>query len=286
MAVRKYISLMIGNLILLTGCSMTVDHNNKTPLASIGNEYLYREDVVEVMPPGIRGADSVRFVNDYIRNWSEDILLSKQAEENIPASIKIDELVAAYKRSLIIHAYLDELVRQKVGDKITDSEIEQYYSQHAEAFRSSQPYIKGLFVKVPLNAPRLRNVREWYKARKPDDIDKLEKYSIGNAVWSDYFYDQWKPVSELAVKIPLKAIESDIDYLNHNRNVEVKDTAFCYFLHVEQFLPKGEQLPLEYAKREIKEILMNQKRVMFINQMKDDLYKAASEEEKIIYYKE
>ena len=100
----------------------------------------------------------------------------------------------------------------------------------------------------------------------------------------DYFYDRWIPVSEIAAKIPLKAIDTDANYLNRNRNVEVRDTAYCYFLHVENFLPAGQQLPLEYAKSEIKEILINLKRVEFINRMKDDLYKEASDNKDIIYY--
>ena len=112
----------------------------------------------------------------------------------------------------------------------------------------------------------------------------LEKFSIGNAVHYEYFYDRWLPVSHFSVKIPLKAIDSDSDYLSRNRNVEVRDSAFCYFLHVEDFLPKGDQLPIERAEREIKEILINLKRVEFIKQMKKDLYDDASEHNDIIYY--
>ena len=39
-----------------------------------------------------------------------------------------------------------------------------------------------------------------------------------------------------------------------------------------------------YIKSEIKEILINLKRVEFINRMKDDLYKEASDDKDIIYY--
>ena len=69
--------------------------------------------------------------------------------------------------------------------------------------------------------------------------NKLEKFSIGNAVSYDYFYDRWIPVSEIAAKIPLKAIDTDANYLNRNRNVEVRDTAYCYFLQCKKtfYLP-------------------------------------------------
>ena len=256
-------SIFVVGLMTLAGCSQAVDHKGKTPLVEVGHEFLYKEDLQAAMPVGMRGQDSARFAEEYIHNWIKDVLLYKKAEGNIPDNVKVD---------------------QKLGNEISDAEIEQYYNQNTGMFSANQPYVQGLFMKVPISAQHLNNVRAWYKKNTQDAIDKLEKFSIGNAVSYDYFYDRWIPVSEIAAKIPLKAIDTDANYLNRNRNVEVRDTAYCYFLHVENFLPAGQQLPLEYAKSEIKEILINLKRVEFINRMKDDLYKEASDDKDIIYY--
>ena len=68
----------------------------------------------------------------------------------------------------------------------------------------------------------------------------------------DYFYDRWRPLSDIAVKIPLKALDTDENYLDKNRNIEVKDTAFCYFLHVEEFLGKDQQRPLDLQRRKLR----------------------------------
>ena len=84
--------------------------------------------------------------------------------------------------------------------------------------------------------------------------------------------------------LKLKALDTDENYLDKNRNIEVKDTAFCYFLHVEEFLGKDEQRPLDFARKEIKEILINLKRVDFINKVKEELYQRASDRNKINYY--
>lgn len=284
MAGMNKLSIFAAVLSFLTGCSQTVDHKGKTPLVEVGHDFLYKEDLQSAMPPGLRGEDSTRFAEEYIHNWVEDILLYRKAEGNIPDNVKVDELVASYRRALIMHVYQEELVNQKLGSNISDEEIEEYYKQNGGMFQADQPYIQGLFIKVPLNTPHLNNLRSWYRKNTQDAIDKIEKFSVGNAIVYDYFYDRWKPVSDFAVKMPLKALDSDVGYLDRNRNVELRDTAFCYFLHVEKFLPKGERLPLEYAKNEIKEILVNLKRVEFINEMKENLYKEASDDKDIIYY--
>lgn len=272
-------------VLLLAGCTPSVDHKGKTPLVEVAGNFLYKEDLQAVMPIGLSQKDSTAFADEYIRNWAEDELLYQKAEGNIPDNVKIDERVAAFRKALVMHMYEEELVNQELGNTVSDEEVEAYYRQNSGMFRAGQPYIQGLFMKVPLTASQLSKVREWYKRNTQDAIDNLSKYGIGNAVSYEYFYDRWIPLSDIAVKLPLKALDTDRDYLNRNRNVEVRDTAFCYFLHVENFLPEGEQLPLEYARSEIKEILINLKRVDFINRMKQDLYKEASEDNDIVYYK-
>ena len=47
---------------------------------------------------------------------------------------------------------------------------------------------------------------------------------------------------------------------------------------------RDKQKPLDFARDEIKEILINLKRVEFINKVKEDLYQRASDRNKIIYY--
>ena len=268
----------------MTGCGQEHNHKGKTPLVEVSGEFLYKEDLQAALPLNISKDDSVLFAEHYIRNWIEDALLFDKAEGNIPDNDKISKLVENYRRALIMHTYQEELVNQKLANDITEEEINAYYEKNKELFRLDNPLVKGLFIKVPLSSPDLGNVRVWYRKNNHDVIEKLEKYSLRNAVSYDYFYDRWTSVPDVAAKIPLKVLDTDANYLDKNRNVEVKDTAFCYFLHIEDFLGKDKQKPLDFARDEIKEILINLKRVEFINKVKEDLYQRASDRNKIIYY--
>lgn len=268
----------------MTGCGQEHNHKGKTPLVEVSGEFLYKEDLQAALPLNISKDDSVLFAEHYIRNWIEDALLFDKAEGNIPDNDKISKLVENYRRASIMHTYQEELVNQKLANDISEEEINAYYEKNKELFRLDNPLVKGLFIKVPLSSPDLGNVRVWYRKNNQDVIEKLEKYSLRNAVSYDYFYDRWTSVPDVAAKIPLKVLDTDANYLDKNRNVEVKDTAFCYFLHIEDFLGKDKQKPLDFARDEIKEILINLKRVEFINKVKEDLYQRASDRNKIIYY--
>ena len=271
---------------LLSGsCSSSVSQGDGMPLVEVNGVSLFMDDVQKVMPMGLHGADSVDFVEQYVRNWVKDVLLYEKAEDNVPDNQRIEELVSSYRRMLIMHTYQEELVNQKLGNAITDVEIEQYYKQNPSLFRADSPYIKGLFIKLPVNTLNLNKLRGWCRKDVQNNIDRVEKFCVGTAVTYDYFFDRWLSVSEFASKMPLAALKSDANYLSHEKYVEVKDSLFCYILYVEQFLPKGEILPLEYAQNEIKEILVNQKRTDFINEMKEQLYRQALEDKDIKYYK-
>lgn len=276
--------LVFGLVTMLCACDQEHDHKGKTPLVEVAGKFLYKEDLQMVLPLNLSTDDSILFAENYIRNWVEDVLLFDKAEGNIPDSEKIQSLVESYRKALVMHTYQEELVRQKLAEEISTKEIEEYYEKNKSLFVLDKPILKGLFIKVPLQSGGLADVRRWYKKNSQDAIEKLEKYSLRNAVSYDYFYDNWRPLGEIEALIPIKTWMKGDNFLNENRNVELKDTAFCYFLHVEEFQEKGKQKPLDFAREEIKEILINLKRVEYINSVKEDLYHQASDKNRINYY--
>lgn len=271
-------------MILLQGCTETVDHRGKTPLVQVGDNFLYKEDVILAIPPGVSKKDSADIADKFIRNWIDDMLLFVKAEGNIPDDAKIDELVKSYRMQLITHTYLEQIVSQEVEGNISDSEIEEFYNKNKNIFLVSEPYVKGLFIKVPKTASGISKVKQWYKDKSEVSIDRLEKYGLRNAVDYEYFYDRWRPLNEILLRLPLKEGEKEKIFMQKDKNLEVSDSAFYYFLHMEEFLKEGEILPLEYAGKEVKEMIMNTKRVEFISKMKNDLYNEASENNDIKYF--
>ena len=244
-------------------CKKVYDHKGKTPLVEVDGNFLYKEDVRRVLPMGLSKDDSVLFVEHYVRSWAEDILLYEKAKANIPDSVDVDKLVENYRRALIMHLY--------------------HYEKNKEVFKVERPLIKGLFIKVPLTAPKLNSVRRWYKSQKQEAVDNLEKYSLQNAVKYEYFYDRWVAASDVMNMIPLK-VENVGKYIGAHRQIELKDTTFCYFLNVSDFLDVGAEEPYEIARQKVKDLLVNQKRVRFMEGVKNDLYQRAVKRDGIVYY--
>lgn len=270
------------SILLCMACSRRYENKGRTPLVEIDGNFLYREDLESAFPGDLHKEDSLLFAEHYIRNWVEDVLLYEKAQDNVPDDGTIEKLVENYRRALIMHTYQQALIHQKLSDKIVEKELVDYYDKNKELFKLEAPVIRGLFIKLPLKAPQLANVRRWYKSSDQNAVDHLEKYSLQNAVKYEYFYDKWIPLAEILNLIPHKT--SDIgNLLNKQRHVELKDTAFYYFLNVSDYRAAGEQAPYKFVRSNVKDMLLNLKQVEFIKQIKSDLYQQAVKKKRIKY---
>ena len=274
--------LGILSILFCAACSEQHNHKGKTPLVELDGNFLYREDLQSALPARLSKDDSLLFAEHYIRNWVEDILLYEKAQSNIPDNGEIEKLVENYRKALIMHTYQQALIHQRLSNEISEQELTEYYEKNKELFKLERPLVQGLFMKVPLTAPELNNVRRWYKTPTQDAVEHLEKYSLQNAVKYEYFYDKWVPMADVLDLIPLKVPEVE-SYVNENRHIELKDTAFYYFLNVSEYRSVCEQEPYEFARPKVKDMVLNLKQVEFMKAVKDDLYQQAVKRDKIKY---
>lgn len=275
--------LYIVMAMLLVACHDKEEHGGKNPVVRVEGSYLYYEDLKKVIPYGLTAADSVQFVQDFTRKWIDEQLLFEKAEHNVRGDEHIEKLVADYRRKLILNEYEQRLIHQKMSDDVTEEELREYYEGNKQLFMLEEPVIKGVFIKAPLNSPGLDELKRWYKDKSESSLEKMEKYAFRNAVIYEYFYDHWVPVSELEGKITINLAELGDDF-EENRNIEVEDEEYCYLLHIEEYIVKGEEMPYEMAKQDIVDLLANTRRVDFMRQVKDDLYNQSMDMGRIKYY--
>lgn len=280
MCVRSW--LLVAVCVIGVACSQQTDHKGKTPLVEVEGNFLYKEDVAEMLPVGLTVKDSIDFVNRYIRKWVEDVLFYKKSVDNIPNDKVLEEKVEQYRRALILHEYQQELIDQKLTAQLTEEEIRAYFEGNKSLFLLDGPLIKGLFIKVPSSSPQLSKVRQWYKSSKQTAVEHLEKYSLQYAVKYEYFYDKWVSLSEILGMLPMKE-DKQKDYWKRESAVELKDSMYHYFLHITDFLPAGAEAPFEYAEPRVREVLGNVRKANFLRQMRSDLYEKALKENKIKY---
>jgi hypothetical protein len=255
----------------------------KTPIVEIGTDVLYEEDIRQVLPLGLSDADSAVFASQFIRNWAQDVLFYQNAIRNIPDTKDIDRLVENYRRSLIEHEYQRRLIDQKFSSEITDEEVEQFFNDNQRLFILDESLVKGLFLKISNRSHDLADIRKLYTRQDDESFEEIEKYSIRNAARCEFFYDNWRTVAEIEVLLP--ALDKPLEeLLKGNTSFEFKDEENIYLLNVSEYVAKGDIEPLDHARSRIRGLLINSNEVSYMRKIKEDLYDAAIEKNRIIFH--
>jgi len=269
--VRSLFTILI--LIFLSyGCSLFDGNNQEEPVARVFEHYLYPSDISDAIPVGTSIQDSIVLAKRYIDTWVKDQLMMNRAEQALTEEQKdFKKQIAEYHRSLLIYSYRQKLLQQKLDTIVPESEIQSYYQENTNNFLLGQDVIKGTFIKVPLNAPRMDQLRSWSRSNGADDLDQIEKYCISYADKYSDFNDTWVYFSSIKVQLPMQ-ISQPSTYLRYNRNIETSDSKYRYFLHITDHLPEGEVAPIEMVVDDITNIILNKRKIEFFQDLEHMVY--------------
>ena len=160
-------------------------------VAKLSNRTITQAELTEAMPKHLSEADSMIWTESYIKQQLKDELIYEVAQRNLDDRNRneIDRLVDAYRRSLIRYKYQEQLTKERLSSSITDEEKQRYYEENKQEMLLDHCLIKGLFLKIPVDAPNINEVKKWYRSTSEASIEKIEKYSVQNASIYEYFYD-------------------------------------------------------------------------------------------------
>lgn len=244
-------------------------------VARVYNEYLYETDLKGFIPKGTSAKDSTGMVKSYIENWIHQQLVIHQAEKNLSSEqMDFSQQLDDYKNSLIIYAYENELVRQKLDTLVTDEDIENYYDANQQNFLLKDNIVQLQYVKLPLKSVYVKQFRKLLGSDNPADKTRLfqqcEQYA------SDYFLDDqnWLPFNDLLKQIPIKTYNQE-EFLKNRRDLEYQDSAFIYLVRFRDFKIKESISPLSFEKERIRNIILNKRKIDLTKKMREDIFEQA-----------
>jgi len=255
-------------------------------LVKVNDRIVTREEIEAQIPKGTSAEDSLVRAGSLVKKRVIDMLMDDVAYKNLgDEKAEIDRLVNEYRRSLIRYRYQERIVNDKVLANIREYDQLTYYEDNKEQFVLNENIIKGLFLKAPINAPGLDSVRIWYVSRSEESLEKIEKYSLQNAINYDYFYDRWVLFNEVLEKIPHR-ISNLTQFLKVNNHMEVSDSLYVYFLDISDRQLVGNVAPLDYVQTQIQNMLVNRRKIDFLRDFGEKLYLDAVKNGSVKFVKE
>lgn len=272
--------------IFLFGCSNgnQSDENKGEAVAKVNEAVLYSSQLKDIVPQGVSSKDSLDIIKKFIDNWVRETLVIQKAESNLNDEQKnVTKQLNDYRNSLITYAYEKELVNQKLDTLVNEQEIEEYYNNNPTNFGLKDNIIKVIYVKVNKKAPQIDKLKKWYKSDNAKDIEQLANYCHQ---FAENFYldgESWLLFDDLLKEIPIQAYNKEL-FLQNNRFIEVSDSLYNYFVNIKGFKIRNSLSPLAFEKENIKNIILNKRKLELINQMKQDVYNDALNNNKIEIY--
>jgi hypothetical protein len=268
---------IITLVILFSQCKYLKKNKNNegTELARVYDSHLFLEDVLDQMPQKLHGQDSINFVQTYAETWAKQQVVLLHAEKNLNDDQKdVEHELESYRNALITYAFEKELVNQRLDTTVSNNEIEAYYNKNPQNFELKDNIIKVIFIKVKKGAPKINKLKEWYKSEKPADKKALEEYCHQFA--ENYFLEEnsWLLFDDLLKEIPIETYDKE-QYLKNNRLIELSDSAYLYYVNIKGFKIKDSVSPLSFERDNIRNIILNKRKLTLIEGMKMDVYNEA-----------
>jgi len=275
LSLKKVYFILI--LIFLISCSSGIKNSDDRVLARVYDEYLYESELSGLIHPDTPVRDSIEIVKNVVDNWIQQQLILRKAENNLsPEQMNFDEQLKDYRRSLIIFKYETKLIKHKLDTVVTEENLESYYNQYKSNFELKDNIVKVQFVKIEQNSSYRRIIKRLFISDKEEDKETLETYCREHA--SNFFLDDesWLLFDDLLKEIPIKTYNEEV-YLQNHRYIEITQSPYIYMVLFKDFKIKESVSPLSFERENIRNVIINKRKLELIKNMQKDVMMTAIE---------
>ncbi len=274
--------LLLG-IVANFSCNLRTD-SERTPLAKVGEKILFLDDLQSILPAGLSPDDSLMMAEDYIKKWIMNELLVKKAEENLsPAQKDLTKELNEYRSSMLTYRYKMELMLQRLDTIVGEKEISAYYGQNKENFILNRNIVKAIFIKIPVEVTRPEQVKVFCEQVSDDNLRELQEFCLKYAITYDIFVDNWVELDLIAQNLP-EPMEDKNRFLRRNAIIEIRDNEFYYLLCIIDYRLANNVAPVEYVEENIKNLIINRRRIDFLKKIEDDVYLEGIRNNKFKFY--
>ncbi len=259
---------------VLGGCGNDMDAEDP-PVARAYDQYLRWSDLRQVVPMEASPEDSAAMAQAFTNNWLHQQVELHQAEVNLAASQKeFESELRDYRNSLLLFAYEEALVRQRLDTVIPAAELEAYYKANGASFDLKDDILRVRWFKVQDEDRRtLKRMEDRFLSGQADQMRDVEIQLAERGITINDRSGIWTTMSELRNEVPLEELPA---VNGEGRRVLVRNGTTTWFLDILELRPRHGPAPIELVRQDIRTTILNQRKLFLIEQMRKDLYLEAT----------
>jgi hypothetical protein len=277
------VTLLVVLLPLLASCDLirmkkgSDGESVRKPVARVNNTYLYQDELDGIVPGKDTKDDSIARVTAYVNSWIRKQLLMGEAMKTININeAEVERKVLDYRYSLIGYEFQNFYIKQHLNDSVSDQEIELYYKAHLDNFILKQNIIQGTYIKIRKGAPRTNRLKDLIYSVKEKEQNELKSYCLSFSTAYHLADSSWIEFDKLVVNSPLAEIPNKIQFLKSYHYYETNDNDFLYLIKIDAYKISDNVSPVEFVKEDIKNIILNKRKVELAKKLEDEVYENAA----------
>lgn len=249
---------------------------NRQPVARVNNAYLYKDELAGIAAYGSAKEDSAARVEAYVDSWIRKQLLIQEATRKININeAEVERKILDYRYSIIAYEYQSYYIKQNIDTVFSMAEIGEYYKNNIDNFILKQNIVRATFIKVPKNAPKMNKLKEWMFSQDEGDKRSLKTFCLSFSAAYHISDSTWMIFDDLVRNSPFMEIPNKVHFLKTNPYYEEEDTNYLYFLKVDEYRISDNVSPLEFVIDDIKNIILNKRKVELAKKLEDEVYENA-----------
>jgi hypothetical protein len=257
---------------VFVSCSYFKPEAKPEAIARVGESYLYKSDIADLLPEGTSKEDSLLIVQNFINRWATQKLLINAAELNITKEeqIAFDKLIQQYKVDLYTKAYLEAIVKREVDTSVSNAEIKAYYQENKENFRTNGVLIRLRYIHLSIEHPKFDLIKSKFFDTKKSDAKFWETYQLqfkGSAMNDSV----WVEMNQVYQKLPFITPDNSENYIAPGKTIQYPDSTDVYLVKISNVIDKNEVSPYEYVKSTLKELIINRRKLELIKKFEKEI---------------
>ena len=282
---RKLFLVLSIIFLFFEACDLSKSKIEGTPLARVNDTLLMVEDIDLSEFEGLSSEDSLLQIQTKLRNWATQQLLIDGATLNLEEKQQenFELLVQQYRTDLYTSAYLEALVKRNLDTSITNTELSVTYNQNKELFVLKESLLKLRYINIKSNISNADEIKRRFKRYNDNDQAILDTISIqfnsfflNDSIWikADQVVSKIKPLQKGFNKLLLKKPNF----------IQLNDSLELYLIQINEVLATGSQAPIEYVLPTLRQIIINQRKLKLVGQIKNEIVNDAIKNKKFELY--
>lgn len=234
-------------------------------VARVGQEELTLEDL-EGINFGANLQDSLSLLQAYAAKWIQEQVLYQKAQKELAGnSSTFDKQLEAYRKSLFVYSYEQQVVKESMDTSISMEQVDAYYRQNEKHFLLKSDILKFRLAVFPEKAKVPTKIKALFVDEDSRKSPSLESF-LGVKAKSFFLNDtSWMAIADVDKLLP-EGFDIFEERLKRTGFFEFQDSTGMYWFWIRDLKIKKTISPLEFEIPRIRAILLHQKKQAFLNE--------------------